>query len=105
MRKAELMNIFLHFCKDMGKTAYISEADLKSVKMWGTEYWVVPCEITHTWQVDAWFLDNATCYGGWVIRSCDNDSGGVDHPLGQSRYKAKDLYNMISFARIAMWIK
>ena len=69
VRKMELLNPFMHLCKDMGKKAFIGESDLKAVEKWGSDYWTPPCEIVSYKTVGAW------------------------------RHKAGELLNMIYFAR------
>ena len=99
VRKMELLNPFMHLCKDMGKKAFIGESDLKAVEKWGSDYWTPPCEIVSYKTVGAWRLDYAGCYGGWVIQEIDNEGGGISNPFGARRHKAGELLNMIYFAR------
>jgi len=105
IKNAELMNFFMHFCKDMNKAAMVSPSDLKAVKEWATEYWTIPCEIVPYGTVGAWRLDHAGCYGGWQIQEMDNAGGGISCPMGYHRFRSRQMYDMICFARAAIRLR
>jgi hypothetical protein len=97
--KPELLNMFMHFCKDMSKVAIVSESDIKSVLQWYGGEWTLPCVVGKYGFVGGWCLDYAGCYGGWYIQQVDDSGGGISGPFGYRRHKTKEMYNMICFAR------
>lgn len=103
--KEEVMNFFMHFCKDLGKAVVLSKTELKKVKLWGTEHWEPWCEIVDYGTVGAWKLDYNSIYGGYQIQEVDNDAGGVSCPLGHKRFKAAQFLEMLIFAREALRLK
>ncbi len=98
MVKAELINLFMHLCRDLGKKAYVSESDLKALDKWLSEPGYRACEIVPYNTNGCWFLDYASCYGGWMIKERCGESGECD-PVGSSRSSIQEMYKQICFAR------
>lgn len=104
--KYELLNMFMYLCNDMGKKIYLSENEVKTMKKWYAERRNdLPCDVVLDGATGGWQLDYARCYGGWQIQEIDNDKGGIYCPLGHRRHSAKDLLNMICFARECLRLK
>lgn len=100
----ELTNFFMRLCKDLGKKICLSEGQLKALRKWRDDGESLPCEVVPYGTVGAWRLDYAGCYGGWQIQElCE--SGGISCPFFYRRYKAKDLIEMIHFAREVLRLK
>lgn len=102
--KGELINFFLHFCRQMNKKAVLDSGEIKCVQSWRNDNDSLPCELVSYGTPEAWNLDYAGCYGGWVIQEfCEG--GGVSCPLGYRRYKSSAFLDLINFAREAIRLK
>lgn len=104
--KNQLLNFFMYFCRDMGKAVCLSDGEAKAIKKYYNDRCVdLPCEVVSIRAVGGWRLDYAGCYGGWQIQECCNEMGGIRCPFGSKRHSAKDLVEMIQFARDAFIYK
>ena len=73
--KTEVNEVFSLFCKAIGK------------------------RIAETWNdTEAWTLDYAREYGGYVIQEIINDHGAKEMPLGGQRYSPTQLVERMRFA-------
>ena len=107
--KPMLMHFFLHLCSDMGKRAYVSDTDIKSMKKFFSDRdrdWKSPCAVVSDYASirGSWSLDYAGCYGGWHIVE-HLEHGGIDCPLGHNRHTTSKMYDLICFAREALRLK
>jgi len=48
--------------------------------------------------VGAWQLDHNSVYGGWNIEEIVTSTGGISHPLGESRRKNTEMWYTMQFA-------
>jgi hypothetical protein len=48
--------------------------------------------------VGGWRLDYNGVYGGFVVEEIVNEGGGITHPLGEGRRRARDFVDAVRFA-------
>lgn len=102
--KNELLNFFMHFCRDVGKSVSLGKSEVESMRKFYKDRADLPCEIVPYGTKGAWRLDYAGCYGGWQIQEmCEG--GGISCPFGNKRRPASSLLDMICFAREALRLK
>ena len=105
MKREEIINMFMHLCNEMGKSACISTSEIECVRKWGTDTWYPWCKVVPYGTIGAWQLDYVACYGGWNIEEVCNDKGGISHPMGSKRYKQTEFFSTMCFAREILRIR